>query len=49
VLTGFWWIYLRKGDHLEVPGVDGRIILKWIFKKWDAAMDWIYMAQNRVR
>jgi len=27
--------YLRKGDHLEGLGVDGRIILKRIFKTWD--------------
>jgi hypothetical protein len=27
VHRGFWWKKLREGDHLENPGVDGRIIL----------------------
>jgi hypothetical protein len=36
-------------DHLQDLGVDGRIILKWIFKKWDRGMDWIDMAQDRDR
>jgi hypothetical protein len=29
------WGNLRERDHLEDPGIDGRIILRWIFRKWD--------------
>jgi hypothetical protein len=33
--TGIWWGNVRERDHLEDPGVDGRIILIFIFRKWD--------------
>jgi len=35
VHTGFWWGNARESDHLEDTGVNGRIILKWVFRKGD--------------
>jgi hypothetical protein len=40
---------LRVKSNLEEPGVDGRIILRWIFKKWDGGMAWIDLDQDRDR
>jgi hypothetical protein len=31
--TGFWWGNLREKDHWGNPDVDGRIILRWAFRK----------------
>jgi hypothetical protein len=36
--AGFWWGNLREVDHVENPGVDGRIILKWIFETWTGSI-----------
>jgi hypothetical protein len=36
--TGTWRGYLKKRDHLGDPGVVRRIILRWIFKKWDVGV-----------
>jgi len=43
--TGFWWGNLRERDHWVDPGADRRIILRWIFMKWDvgvrARLSWL--------
>jgi hypothetical protein len=33
------WVNLRERDHLKDPGVDRRIILRWISRKWDGGVD----------
>jgi hypothetical protein len=33
--TGFWWRNLWERDQLGDPGVDGRIIFRWILRKWN--------------
>ena len=45
-----FYILITQGDrknHLEALRVDGRIILKCIFKNWDGVMDWIDLVQDR--
>jgi len=34
----FWWGNLKERDHLGDPGVDRRITLRWIFRKWDVGV-----------
>jgi len=36
--TGFWWGNRRERDNLGGPGVDRRIILRWIFRKCDVGV-----------
>ena len=36
--TEFWWGSLNERDHLGDPGIDDRIILRWIFRKWDVGV-----------
>ena len=47
--TGFWWGNLKERDHFGDPGVDGRIIFRWIFRKWDVEVRTIELAQERDR
>jgi len=34
----FWWGNLRERDHWGDPDVDGRIILRWIFRKLEGVV-----------
>jgi len=50
VHTGFWWGNQRERDHVEDPGIDGMIVLSWIFRKRNGGgMDWFDLAEDRDR
>jgi hypothetical protein len=38
VRTGFWWGNVRERGHWGDPGIDGRIILRWIIRKCDVGV-----------
>ena len=46
VYRAFWWGNLRERGHLEDPGINGRIILRWI---WGGGKNRVDLAQDRDR
>jgi hypothetical protein len=47
VCTEFWWENLRERGHWGYPDVDGMIILRCIFRKWDVGV-WTGLSWLRI-
>jgi hypothetical protein len=45
--TGFWCGNLWERDHWGDPRIDERIILRWIFRKWDVGV-WTGLSWLRI-
>ena len=37
-ITGFWWGNVRVRERLGDLDVDGKIILRWIFRQWNVGV-----------
>jgi hypothetical protein len=50
MVQGMWHVWetgdLTEREHFENLGPDGRIILNWIFQKWDGGINWIDLVQD---
>ena len=46
-VQGFGGGNLRERDHWGDPGIDGRIMLRWIFRKWDVGV-WTGLSGLRI-
>jgi hypothetical protein len=44
---GFWWGNLREMDRLGDRGIQGRIVIRWIFRKWDVGI-WTGLSWLRI-
>jgi hypothetical protein len=47
VYTGFWWENRRERDHWGDQGVDEKMIIRWIFRKWDVGV-WTGLSWLRI-
>jgi hypothetical protein len=53
VCTRGWWENRRERDHWGYQDVGGRIILRWIFRKWEGVVEtgwsWLRIGTDGVR